>query len=124
MQQGAALFHSFHMNYKRPSINIPSILREAVDQRIREAGYWSISAYVLGLIIFDLWCRRPHKLTAPIFILPPKYRDPIFEEAAACYLRGDSAERGTTPGWFEAIIAKEVEREIADREAKAKRKLN
>jgi len=84
----------------RVTTNIPGELKELVDQRVREERYPSISAYLVGLVLFDLYARKPHLLTGSLMREPQWLRDKVIAE-----LVRDFDDPGTKPGgWFEHRI--------------------
>jgi Arc/MetJ-type ribon-helix-helix transcriptional regulator len=81
----------------RVTTNIPGELQELVDRRVREERYPSISAYLVGLVLFDLYARKPHLLTGSLMREPQWLRDKVIAE-----LVRDFDDPETKPGgWFE-----------------------
>lgn len=55
-------------NYKsqRVTSSLPGLIAELLGERVRQLGYRSVSGYILGLILYDMWARKPHHLTRQI----------------------------------------------------------
>lgn len=83
----------------RVTANVPAELGSLIEKRVRSEKYPSTSAYIVGLILFDLYARRPHLMTAPLMRQPQWLRDEVIEQLAKDY------EEGNKPGgWFEHRI--------------------
>lgn len=84
---------------------LPSVLAECARLRVKEAGYESLSEYVLGLVRYDLLTRKPHPATGGIAKLTRAEQDKIDDEIVAMF------ESGETLGgsWFEARMKEAVE---------------
>jgi len=84
---------------------LPTALKEIVKARVPEAGYDTMSEYVLGLIRYDLLTRKPHPATAGIADLKRSEQDKIDDEIVAMF-----ASNETLGGsWFEAKMKEAVE---------------
>lgn len=84
----------------RVTANLPGEIQELVDRRVKEERYPSVSAYLVGLVLFDLYARRPHLLTGSLMREPQWLRDQIIAELVRDF---DSAE-AKPGGWFEHRI--------------------
>jgi hypothetical protein len=51
---------------QRVTSSIPGLIFELMRRRYKELGYRSLSGYILGLVLYDLWARKPHHLTKQI----------------------------------------------------------
>jgi hypothetical protein len=66
------------MSYAKPvTIKLPPDLAEACEIRAKALHYPSLSAYVRGLLRYDLLVQGPHSVTLPIAHLRPKEQDAI-----------------------------------------------
>jgi hypothetical protein len=84
----------------RATANIPGELQPLIDRRMRDEKYPSLSAYIVGLILFDLYARRKHLMTAELMRQPQWVRDQIIQELVENFDKPD-----TRPGsWFEHRI--------------------
>jgi len=84
----------------RVTTNIPGELQELVDRRVREERYPSISAYLVGLVLFDLYARKPHLLTGSLMREPQWLRDQVIAEL----VRDFDDPESKPGGWFEHRI--------------------
>jgi len=91
----------------RMTVNLPGEIEELVRQRVEELRYPSLSAYLTGLALFDLYCRRPHWLTAELMREPQWFRDRVIAELVRDYASGERPR-----GWFEQRI-RELAEEMA-----------
>jgi len=80
-----------------------------IDRRAKALGYKSISGYILGLILYDLWCRKPHALTLQIVNEDrQELKDAVFSEIAESF---DKPEQNSS--YFEhrlTELAEEISR--------------
>lgn len=90
----------------RIGASVPGELKEAIEARVKAERYPSISAYVVGLIIFDLYCRRPHLMTGPLMRQPQWVRDEVIEQLLKDFNDPDAKRGG---GWFEHRIQELIE---------------
>ena len=79
---------------------LPTALDESVRSRVQEAGYASLSEYILGLVRYDLLTRKPHAATAGIAALPRAEQDKIDDEIAQLCAKGETLGGS----WFEARL--------------------
>lgn len=84
---------------------IPGEVQSLVKRRIKEEKYTSESAYVNGLVIFDLMCRRKHKVTAELMRQPQWVRDEVIAQLVRDYDKPDADRPG---GWFDRQIEERV----------------
>jgi hypothetical protein len=58
---------NYPMAHSRPvAVKLPPDLAEACESRAEALGYASLSAYLKGLIRYDLLVQGPHTITLPI----------------------------------------------------------
>lgn len=84
---------------------LPTALAECTRLRVKEAGYESLSEYILGLVRYDLMTRKPHAATAGIASLLRMEQDKIDDEIAALFTKGETLGGS----WFEARLQAAVE---------------
>lgn len=84
---------------------LPTALAESVRQRVAEAGYETLSEYILGLVRYDLLTRKGHPATAGIADLSRAEQDKIDDEIAAMFTSGETLGGS----WFEARMREAVE---------------
>jgi hypothetical protein len=84
---------------------LPTALEECAKTRCKEAGYASLSEYVLALIRYDLLTRKPHVTTVGLAKLSRAEQDKIDDEIAAMFASGESLGGS----WFEARLKEAVE---------------
>jgi hypothetical protein len=66
------------MSHSRPvAVKLPPDLAEACQIRAEALGYASLSAYLKGLIRYDLLVQGPHTITLPIAQLRPEKQDAV-----------------------------------------------
>lgn len=66
------------MAHSRPvAVKLPPDLAEACETRAEALGYASLSAYLKGLIRYDLLVQGPHTITLPIAQLRPDKQDAV-----------------------------------------------
>lgn len=91
----------------RVTTNLPGEIQELVERRVREERYPSVSAYLVGLVLFDLYARRPHLLTGTLMREPVWLRDQVIAE-----LVRDFDDPDTKPGgWFEHRIEELIQQQ-------------
>jgi hypothetical protein len=87
----------------RVAANLPGEIEPLVQQRIKEERYPSLSAYIVGLVLFDIYAHRPHWLTASLMREPQWMRDEVIAELVRDFGTGKS------PGWFEKRVPEIIE---------------
>lgn len=93
------------------SIKMSRRLRRILDQRAKQLGYPSYSAYAKYTQIYDLMIGKPHTVTAEMARQPVVEQDAIEEEVVAMYERGE-AYKGQ---YFERMV-QEAAKEVANGE--------
>ena len=89
----------------RVTANLPGEIQDLIERRVREEKYPSLSAYLIGLVLFDLYARKPHLLTGTLMREPQWLRDQVIAE-----LVRDFDDAGAKPGgWFEHRIEELIE---------------
>jgi Arc/MetJ-type ribon-helix-helix transcriptional regulator len=84
----------------RITVNVPGEISELIERRMKEEKYPSISAFFVGLALYDLYARKPHLLTGALMREPQYIRDEVIAELVRDF---DNAEK--KPGsWFEHRI--------------------
>jgi hypothetical protein len=81
------------MSSKNRSTKLPPDLADAAELRAKALGYASWSAYIKGLIRYDLVVQGPHTLTLPWSHQPPGGQDEIDAHLLKLTRRG-AGERG------------------------------
>lgn len=81
---------------ERMTANVPGALAALLPERIKHLGYHSKSDYIVGLIIFDIYCKQDHVLTAPLLKEPQWVVDAAISEIVKEFHLKDSKPRG----WF------------------------
>jgi len=84
---------------------LPTALDEIVRLRVKEAGYETLSEYVLGLVRYDLLTRKTHPATSGIAHLTRAEQDKIDDEITAMFKTGETLGGS----WFEARMKEAVE---------------
>jgi hypothetical protein len=85
----------------RHTATVPAELTPLMKRRMEDEHYPSMSNYLLGLILFDIYCRRKHKLTAPLFSEPPWVREKVVSQIIEDFKNGVRTGRAAEEGWFE-----------------------
>lgn len=97
----------------RRNVTVPGIINGLIDKRIDQLGYDSVSGYLLGLVLYDLWCKKNHALTQKIVMEPNQdMRDAVFADIAESF---DKPERPSS--YFEHRL-RELAEQLADEMAK------
>lgn len=99
----------------RVTANLPGEIEELVSTRVHEEKYPSTSAYIAGLVLFDIYCRRKHLLTGELMREPQWLRDQIISEIVRDF---DSKEK-RPGGWFEHRIQELITQRKESGEARA-----
>jgi hypothetical protein len=95
---------------ERITFSVPGLLSGLIKRRVKELGYKSLSGYIVGLILFDLWARKPHKLTQQIVNDDDQVtKDAVFREIVETF-----DQPGKTGGYFEHRI-QEIVNEILEK---------
>lgn len=97
------------------TIRIPEELLPLIEARMEKEGYRSLSDYVLALSLYDCWCEREHKVTAPIFAKPQRARDKVLAQVIEEFHTKKKTGRANDASWFDKRV-----RELAEEIAKAK----
>jgi hypothetical protein len=58
-------------------------VRRMADIKAKEQGYKSRSAYIAGLVVYDMYCGQPHKLTVELMNGPVDMQEKVFAEVLA-----------------------------------------
>jgi hypothetical protein len=93
------------MNTVIISGKMPSAISDCVEARWKSLGYPSKSAYVVGLIIYDLMSLREHSVTVALALKPTADQDDIHREIARMYNLG---ERSIQSSWFKGLLREAV----------------
>lgn len=97
----------------RKHVTLPFRIAKLVERRAKILGYSSVSGYILGLILYDLWCKKPHALTLRIVEeKDARMREAVYAEIAANF---DLPERPSS--YFEHRL-KQLAQELAEEMAK------
>ncbi len=95
---------------QRRNVTVPGAIDSLIDRRAKALGYRSVSGYILGLVLYDLWCRKPHLLTKQIVDEDQReMREAVFAEIAASF---DGPEKASS--YFEHRL-EEMAEEISRR---------
>jgi hypothetical protein len=92
----------------RPTANFPGEAREAIEARMKQERYDSFSEYMLALVLFDIYCNRPHLFTGPLMREPAYIREAVIMELLNDFKAG-ATEQKKPGGWFERRIQELVE---------------
>lgn len=92
------------MRSKPTKVRIPTVLLEIVEQRAIEAGYESVSEYLLGLMRYDLLTRRPHETTANLSKLSRAEQDKVDDEILKMFQTNETLGGS----WFENVVTRAV----------------
>ena len=103
------------MLYKKYTVEVPLDLGNAIAKRVPETGYPSVRSYFIGLILYDLWCRRPHSLTLKVTQEPPAVRDGTIAQIGADYLAGKTGRLDAS--YFERYLKEIIDAEIGKHQA-------
>lgn len=97
-------------NFKpyRVTVNLPRELEQIFKARVRELKYPSESAFLVGLVLFDLLSKRDHRLTGSLMREPQWSRDQFIAEVVKTYELDPGPK---DDGWFDRTV-KEI---IAER---------
>lgn len=84
----------------RHTVNVPGEIEALMQKRKTEEKYRSVSDYFVSLLVFDIYARRKHVLTAQLMNEPREIQDKVFEELRESFDKPDAK-----PGsWFEHRI--------------------
>lgn len=97
---------------KPRTIRIPPELEELIQARMEAEGYRSISDYFTALGLYDCWCERPHRVTAPLFSKPQKVRDKMIAQIVEEFKTKNKTGRASEDSWFERRL-RDLAEEIA-----------
>lgn len=78
------------MRSKSKTVRYPLPIDERMSIRAKEAGYDSVSEWLVGLARYDMAIRRPHVFTAELSRLPRSEQDRVDDEIARSYDSGES----------------------------------
>lgn len=67
------------------TIRIPDDMEARIQARWKDQEYPSITAYFIGLALYDLMCKCPHKVTAELMRKPQYVRDIIIREICEAF---------------------------------------
>lgn len=104
---------------KPKTYRLPPELESIVEARMEAEGYRSMSDYILALALYDCWCERPHRVTAPLFAKPQKARDKMIGQIIEEFHTKKKTGRAAEDGYFEKRM-----KEMAAEEAEKKRQQN
>lgn len=105
-----------HLKPVRITVNIPAQLIPLVKTRMTEEHYHSASAYLVGLLLFDLVARSRHAITSTVMSDPPELQEKVFDEI----VRDFNNTNRTDSGWFRHRV--EEARRKESREKKKRKK--
>lgn len=94
----------------------PAELKELVKKRIEEEHYKGESAYVMGLILYDLFCRRPHRITSRLMAEPSWVRDKAIEQIIEDFKADRREGRAREDSWLDRRL-KELIAEVRENDA-------
>lgn len=85
-----------HLKSKKTGVSLHQAVAQMADMKMREQGYKSRSAYLAGLVVFDMYCGQPHKLTAELMRQDLETQEAVFAEVLA--------NPGKETSWFKHRI--------------------
>lgn len=85
-----------HLKAKKTGVSLHPAVARMADIRAREQGYKSRSAYLAGLVVFDIYCGQKHHLTAELMNSPIEIQEAVFAEVLA--------NPGKETSWFKHRI--------------------
>lgn len=88
------------MRSERIPLNSPIVLTPCFEERAKELGYPSVSAYFIGLGLYDLMIAKPHHATGYLTDLTRAEQDKLHDEVARAYNAGETMGGS----WFENRI--------------------
>jgi hypothetical protein len=114
----AQLIHNYSrktaVKTTKKSVYVPDALLPIAAKQQQKERYDSFSSYVVGLIIFDVYCKREHQMTGPLMREPDYIRNPVIEQLCAEY---DTAPQ--RHGWFAKRIEELVAKKLAEHAAQS-----
>lgn len=90
------------MRSKSLTIRVPQPLREIMEERAVALGYPTVSAYMVGLLRYDIMTQKPHAMTSDLAKLSLCEQDRVDDELAALW----ESKEGLNGSWFEACLAR------------------
>jgi len=72
------------------SLRLPVVILDAVKKRAKQLGYQSLTAYIVGLIRYDLMIGKDHPATVEIARQREEDQDAIDDELVRMYEKGES----------------------------------
>jgi hypothetical protein len=87
----------------------PAELDRLIKKRIEEEHYRSLSDYIIGLIIYDIYCRREHKITSRLMAEPSWVRDKAIEQIIEDFEDERKEGKKRPGGWLDRRIHELVE---------------
>lgn len=99
------------------TIRYPDPIHERLRIRAKEAGYSSVSGYLVALARYDMLTRKPHRLTAEMDRLSNEEQDRLDDKIAELFDSGESVNGVWLEAKIEEIVGEKVEdpRPIIDR---------
>lgn len=92
------------MRSKHTKVRVPTPLVEVVERRAIEAGYESVSEWLVGLMRYDLLTRRPHETTANLSKLSRAEQDKVDDEILKMFTTNETLGGS----WFENVVKRAV----------------
>jgi PAS domain S-box-containing protein len=69
-----------HLKSKKGGISLHPAVRKMADLKQSEQGYKSRSAYIAGLVVYDMYCGQKHNLTVELMNGPIELQEKVFAE--------------------------------------------
>lgn len=89
------------------TVQVPGELVDLMNKRVAEEHYASVSAYFVGLLLFDLSSRCRHWLTSQVMSEPPEILDKVVEEIIRDFPK--QPRRGG--GWFRGRVKEIIDQQ-------------
>lgn len=91
-----------HLKSQKGGVSLHPAVRKMADLKWAEQGYKSRSAYIAGLVVYDMYCGQKHNLTVELMNGPIALQEKVFAEVLE--------NPGKETSWFQHRI-EEIARE-------------
>lgn len=98
------------MRSENLTTRLPCPIKEVLAERAHDLGYPTVSAYILGLVRYDLLTQRKHACTAELARLSNSEQDKIDDEITRLFRSGEAVHGS----WFEARLQEAAGTKIED----------
>jgi len=104
-----------HQKSQKGGISLHPAVRKMADIKRVEQGYKSRSAYIAGLVVYDMYCGQQHNLTVELMNGPIELQEAVFAELLE--------HPGKETSWFKHRIEEIAKSESAKKRSQAKAKV-